>query len=404
MKKLLSFAAIVMALLILIAGSILLYRLQQFRAAVNHLQADGYPVSISDLTQPAANYGQQASHLFNRLAAPLSSFEKEMWVDNEALDRPVDDDMIARFDELQKAYPNVFPLIDKLSKETTIALDLEGDHDTFLESVIERMTRLRSCARVLAWKVRILAAQGKPDEAIAAGLEIFQLCRLFDQYPMIISQLVVNACRGIGIGAIHEVIANHTISDPTRELLNRELELQDVMPGCAQCLVGERAFGIEAISEIGTVQMALAGNRYLDLLGDEIKNSAKQPFERQQSVDGRDSEWTSGWTNGYSAGLFTAFEQFRTGIARTRSNLRSLRIINALQARPNAEADTITQDYLVEIGVPQSMTVDTMNGELMKIKRDENRWIVYSVGPDREDDGGNPIAMEDYVVGVKDEE
>lgn len=51
------------------------------------------------------------------------------------------------------------------------------------------------------------------------------------------------------------------------------------------------------------------------------------------------------------------------------------------------------------LGVPKSMTLDRMNGEPMKVKRVDGKWVVYSVGPDLKDDGGDLENRKDIGVG-----
>ena len=49
------------------------------------------------------------------------------------------------------------------------------------------------------------------------------------------------------------------------------------------------------------------------------------------------------------------------------------------------------------------MTIDTMNGKPMNVKlvkgETDERWVVYSVGEDLIDDGGNAKEIKDFVVG-----
>ena len=45
------------------------------------------------------------------------------------------------------------------------------------------------------------------------------------------------------------------------------------------------------------------------------------------------------------------------------------------------------------------MMIDTINGELMKIKRVNDEWVVYSAGANGVDDGGSHVGIEDYVLG-----
>ncbi len=172
MKKLLGYSSAVAGMLALIAGGVLFYRLSQFRAEVDRLKSEGQPVSIADLNQPATEEGEQAQLLFNRLQTQLLAFETEMFRDEKVLDRPVDDGMIARFNDLCDAYPDVYPLIDQLAQKSEISIELAGHSQEYIDRILDRAQKFRSCARVLAWKTRILAGQEKPDEAVATGLQI----------------------------------------------------------------------------------------------------------------------------------------------------------------------------------------------------------------------------------------
>ena len=51
--------------------------------------------------------------------------------------------------------------------------------------------------------------------------------------------------------------------------------------------------------------------------------------------------------------------------------------------------DSWTPDYLESLGVPTAATIDPFTGEPMTIKRVDDRWLVYSVGPDHTDDAGD---------------
>ena len=79
-----------------------------------------------------------------------------------------------------------------------------------------------------------------------------------------------------------------------------------------------------------------------------------------------------------------------------------MRIVNALLGdAKSADIDPskITSEYLKSLGVPESMTVDTMDGKPMRIKRGEDRWVVYSIGQDLVDDGGKADQNQDFVIG-----
>jgi hypothetical protein len=61
--------------------------------------------------------------------------------------------------------------------------------------------------------------------------------------------------------------------------------------------------------------------------------------------------------------------------------------------------ETISETNLLELGVPQGMTIDPMTGDTMKVKGRTSGWVVYSVGTNLKDDGGDPSKQEDFVLG-----
>ncbi len=404
MKKLFSFSLVALLLIVFTGGGFVFYRLAKFRSAVSELKADRQPVSLLDLAVPIPIDGPNSSIHLRRLATPLKSFEEEMFaVGNEVLSEPVDDEVIAKFHEIEKAYPDVFPLIDKVIADYTIEIDVTGEFDEDLTNYLEDCQLLRSCARVMSWEMRILEAEGKPDEAVEVGLEILKLTRLFDAYPTIVAQLVRVACRGIAIQAIHDVIIEHPVSDEIREKLNVELALLDGVSDYRHSLVTERAVGIESVSEQNMFQIAMNGVGYLDYVASQIENADKEGFERDLSFEEDFSYIVDGLLTG---GIIPALQQTRHAIDRLRSWVRALRIINGLTANPEKAKvvqDGATKEALAALGIPEVMMVDTVTGELMKVTRKGDAWVVYSVGADKVDDGGSHDQVKDYVLGGEEE-
>ncbi len=225
-----------------------------------------------------------------------------------------------------------------------------------------------------------------------------QLSQLVDQHPTIVSHLVANAVRNIALTAIHDVLITGEVSEPMLERLNTTLERQDSSESYLTSLQSERPIGIELLSEMGMLALAHNGIGYLDVVDDEIENAKRESFQQEFAVETGYSAWLDG---AIGKSLLPAFQQARTAVARTRSLIRSLRIISALESQSDTVPVPVTQDYLIEIGVPRKMTVDTMNGEPMKVKRENDRWIVYSVGTDLVDNGGSANLSEDFSLGAE---
>ena len=74
--------------------------------------------------------------------------------------------------------------------------------------------------------------------------------------------------------------------------------------------------------------------------------------------------------------ILHALRQTRLSNVRVKSRVRGLRIVNALTENPESAEKEITKQYLVSLGVPEPMTIDTMNGEPIKVKRIDDQCLV----------------------------
>lgn len=393
MKRFFSYSILGTALVVLIGGFFLLNRLMEFRNEIESLKDQGFPVAISDLETDPADGQVDATKQFSRLLGPLGSFEAEMNEDPEIHDREVDETTIKLFNELDTAYPTVYPLITEIANAGFVGFEKKGvGAREALDFELDRMQHLRNCARVLDFKARILAAQGKPDQALEATMEIFKLCQAFEKRPTLIGHLVRSACRGIAIRSAYGILSEHDVAAKSREQLNALLDSFEASDGYHWTLVSERAVGSSLLSEMGTLHLALSGMSYLDLIEGEIQQCDKEAFEKDLS-----------FADGFQAHMIMpAITQTRLANSRLKSQIRGLRIVNALTEHPESvDKEKIDKDYLMSIGVPEQMTIDTMDGKPMKIKRVDDFWVVYSVGEDLIDDGGevSENSLNDFVVG-----
>jgi hypothetical protein len=81
-----------------------------------------------------------------------------------------------------------------------------------------------------------------------------------------------------------------------------------------------------------------------------------------------------------------ALDQARIAMERTRAIVRCLRVLNALQlkADPNAKEPP----RLSGLGLPLDVITDPFDGQPLRVKKLPQGWLIYSVGPNRIDDGG----------------
>ena len=394
-RKFLTYSGLVVLACILLAAVLLLSRLSQFRGRVAELAADGFPVSIADLNQTGSEAGKETVNQLNRLWQPAVSLEKEMWEslpEDYFFDRPADKEMIDTFYELNAAYPDVYPSIEKFAERTEIEINFPGNGQESIEGMMDQAARFRSLGRLLGWRIQIAIAEDRPNDAVEDGIRILRLSRLTAQHPTLIGFLTSKAVEGMGLIFTHQVVSNHQISDLLREQLHTELESLSSDKSFQRALVSERAFAISSMTDSGFLQLSFGGVGYLNTIQSIIK-AAEQPnggigFDEP-------SAWqivTTGWQ---AAQAVPAFSQAAIANARSQSEIRALRIQSALLSATDIPV-TITPEFLVQIGVPEPMTLDPMNGELMIIKRTDDKFQIYSVGSNRIDDGGDTNGMMDF--------
>ena len=88
---------------------------------------------------------------------------------------------------------------------------------------------------------------------------------------------------------------------------------------------------------------------------------------------------------------------YRNGMERIRASVRTLRVLNAIQAK--FAPDAKEPPKLSELGLPTEATIDPFNGQPLHVKKLPKGWLVYSVGRNLVDDGGIVDGMTDVGVG-----
>ena len=110
--------------------------------------------------------------------------------------------------------------------------------------------------------------------------------------------------------------------------------------------------------------------------------------DAEQKLDGNESMITEP----FLPGLKGAYRL----VARTRAEIRALRVLNALQSHVSAGSNEVPK--LNELGLPAETITDPFTGEPLHVKKTPRGWLVYSVGSNFKDDGGK---LDDYSdVGV----
>ncbi len=193
------------------------------------------------------------------------------------------------------------------------------------------------------------------------------------------------------------VLQTGELSAATRKVLETEFAKHDSPESLKGCLRTQRAFGLSAFrdSTPWSEHWLTRGfsNReqsyYLDFLRKEI-DAADQPHWKYSLP--RPTK-----THVLVNLIMPIIQVTRQAEARVRAELRCLRVLNALQALP-VEQQTLLPK-LSTLNLPADATIDPFSGKELRVKKLSAGWLVYSVGANGKDDGGNLKDSADVGLG-----
>jgi hypothetical protein len=237
-------------------------------------------------------------------------------------------------------------------------------------------------------------AQEERDEALAAAVAALRLSRYGGRDPGLISSLTSIACTSLSAAAAARVLQEGPVPEGTRRALDAELDRYERDDLLRRGLKGERAYALTSVAEMSASIFWLKGWMrnglsllLLDVYEDELKKPDLPP--RQAGRPAVAGPVASSWhpLKMLAQLLLPAVQSFRDAYARQRAAVRSLRVLNALQARPPADPAAPKLDSL---GLPPAATLDPfLAGKPLTVKWASDGWLVYSVGKDLVDDGGD---------------
>lgn len=359
-------------------------RSRALEARVADLRAAGHPVSLADLELDPIPPDQNAAAILDSVWPEIRALGEKL---NEIFVRtyfPLSDDDREAVEAAWQAHPQVIPLLHE-AVEAEYRPEIDGDvsPEQFLEANLQRVRQARSVARVLAYYADWNLAEGQPDEAVQSCLVLFRFCRHFDREPMILGYISSLACRAMAIESANQILQQSEISERLREELETELGRHDLTEAYREALRTERAYGLEMFRTGLPLGVRLFqgtnAHDYLDLLQQSLADADRPYWELLAERP------TPSGLAPLPALVAPAVEQTREATERTRARLRCLRVLNTLIAREDAAADT----RLAELPLPEEVSVDPFTGRPLHLKKTDTGWLIYSEGPNRQDDGGD---------------
>lgn len=278
---------------------------------------------------------------------------------------------------------------------------------------LEHLSRMRALARLLSLDAVRHVLDGNTD-ALTKTLEAqFRLAEAMAQEPVLISHLVYVAIFSIARGSLEMALDNASFTAAQLTTLQTVFaEMPDPFVSLKRAFVTERAFGLsydpldvtqfETHDEPRLLQWTSKWIRRATgaTLGSEVvltrayamllDNAEKPPHTWE--VDPMERQWEEVWRHSLIAAILLpslsnsleapARVQADTALALTTLAIERYRRDNGqLPESLNA----LTPVYLAE------MPVDPFSGQPPLYRREGEGYVVYSVGRDREDDGGTEL-------------
>ncbi|BBO30548.1 hypothetical protein [Lacipirellula parvula] len=410
--------------LLLMANGVMAWRVEsRLQARLEAIRAAGDPASIADLAPAPLPNSENAAAYIEAIRPQIEAFSKEYgrFYAKTALGKAYDKAEIlgelptAEQAEAMRAILNSYPLIDQ---ELTRAAACEqfasrGDftvnHQEFLEQMLDRLSNFRAAARYVAWQCRTLLQAGEIDAAVEKGVALLRLSRLHDEEPLLVSYLVSIAVRGVAIHELYQALNTGLASPEVLMKLETELARQDDPHRFARMLRSERGY---AMNTFDLMPGQDVNPFYFSMVSWPMKQyylGASDHYDALlKAADGGWDEFRSDTQSGGSLAeptghgvladlLMPAMEAAVSAEDRNTAMLRSLRAFNSLllyKAEHGREASG-----LAELGLPAAQIADPLTGKPLIAKHTDRGWIIYSVGTDGVDDGGEFAKPKDFGVG-----
>ncbi len=258
---------------------------------------------------------------------------------------------------------------------------------------------IHEAARLLRLEAFVAAEHGDAGRAVNAIVAALAMDRTLRDAPSIIMQVSRMSLRSMTCQSIPRTLPLAGYSDEQLHRLSRALTETDDPEALANAFIAERAMGLQAFEPIsGAARLFLAASgvreRYMDYMTQLVEASrlpAPEALERVEQLD-RETHATSETLLPRLSNIFIPrLGGFILQLAESDA------IIRCTQAAIAVERYKLAHGILPETArdlVPEFLPAlpgDPFDGASLRYFTDDNGYSVYSIGADREDNGGMPM-------------
>ena len=274
--------AILVAVALLANGFMAWWVEHQLQAKIAEIRAAGDPASIADLAPKPIPADQNAAAMLQQLGPRFDEFSRDYtqflartplgdaWEQRRDRGEPPTPEQIEAIRAILGKYPDLDAGLSEVAACNQYAsmADFSLGSRQFLEGYLQNQTtRIRTPARFLEWRIQLLIADGRFEEATRRGLELLRIARLYDGEPLMMNFLVGVALREMATIELYDSLAAGKVSPELHAAVDRELALHDDPQRLALALTTElRLLGRpDAVAGLGAAHGS--GQPVLDACG-----------------------------------------------------------------------------------------------------------------------------------------
>ena len=421
-RRKLKISHFILAVLVVAIAGFVWFRLNtrsKLQSRLDAIRAAGYPVTCPELN---AWYSIPESST-NAADTILEAFSNYYEWDKEHLQElpivgraelpgrtePMTEEMKALVAEYLADNKTALDLLHKGSaiEHCRYPVDLTQGIDT----LVPHLGDIREGARILHLEAVLHAENDEPQLAADSIAAIFGVARSLDNEPLVISQLVRIACRALGASSLERVVNRTQLTDEQLADLGNILDNYDRSVGLSLALAGERCVMTDFLKDPLTHDLSIhTGSSlptpmiflykpvgladadallYVDLMTDYMEAMELEPHLRSKA--------------------FEAVQNKVDNVSRIHVLLRTLmpsrstcatQDLRCMATCETARVALAVQRYRLAAGkLPESIgqlvpayldtiVKDPFDGNELRYKKLDVGFTVYSVGEDRQDDGG----------------
>jgi hypothetical protein len=267
---------------------------------------------------------------------------------------------------------------------------------------------LRCAASLIGIRAAILASEGRGDQALASCQAMLRIAGQVDNEPSLIAQLVKWGTQGRSVRTAEEVMRATDVSPSACRLLRSSVASTDLRQSLVRALKGERA-----VSTDGTFRqfyertLPMRGWARPLLLSAADLDAINYLRGMDEQTDAVWLRWPTSWSRArraeaaaarramgrYGLGtiiLLPAVARVIESSQRTQARLDGLNIALALKqykAQRGAYPDSLAMLRSAGFDLPR----DPFTGKQFAYRRQGAGFLVYSLGPDMDDDNGRDL-------------